>query len=386
MRSAMLRFQRELGDIVVADEAFELGTEQTPQEKSRTGQEKPSSSQQLYDLVVEQARVLIEPLNGAKNVLCTLNLVNTKNEIEIVSRWPREEGSQPHRKWGIVEYVGHTGQIYLIKDVEEYNKRVRKKGEDASRPRYVMGKSQTVCELAVPLMIQKRVVGVLNIEADKPNAYDESHIDMLFQFASAAVLAVRQTLLWRDLRVSVAQQNLISHLKDDREIFLETIEAAKNLGHRAGIWDLSKKISYPKGELNPRKKNGYTEWVSTKKAAVALGDRLQAGSDIPFECHRGHIDKESGLFTKWTSMQPPPHLLRRGRKKRGETALDVVTSLGFPIFTIESSDGKPKLGDVRAVMWVKSRRHFLLRHSARFSASSCSIRFATRLSRTTTSI
>jgi class 3 adenylate cyclase/GAF domain-containing protein len=360
MRSAMFKFRRQLGDILVTEASSETFTEGNKTESDHSGEQISKASQQLYDLVVSQARKLIKPANGAKNVLCTLNLVNTNNVIEIVS--PKDFPT--NREWGIVEHVARTGAIYLVSDVEkyveDYDKNVDSYRDDESRPPYVEGNEETRCELAVPLMLQKRIIGVLNIEANQPNAYDDTHIDMLFQFASSAVLAVRQTLLWKDLRIAVAQQNLISHLGNEQEIFAKTLEAVKSLGYEAAIWDVVTKTSYPKGRLKPRKK-GFTNWVSEKKSAVALGDQLPQGSEIPFECHRGYLDldSQSGLFTNWSPMQPPPLLLAIKNRRRRETARDVVTSLGFPIFSVDTVGGKPSLSGVRAVMWVSSERHFL---------------------------
>jgi CheY-like chemotaxis protein len=61
---------------------------------------------------------------------------------------------------GISGYVGATGRSYICPDVQK-------------DPRYIVGISNACSSLTVPLWLHDKVVGVFNIESDKPAAFTE---------------------------------------------------------------------------------------------------------------------------------------------------------------------------------------------------------------------
>ncbi|MFA0778744.1 MAG: hypothetical protein RJAPGHWK_000235 [Candidatus Fervidibacter sp.] len=73
-------------------------------------------------------------------------------------RWPIERG--------IMGYVARTGEPVLERDVR-------------TNPYYFAGREKTLSELCVPIRRGEQVVGVLNLEAERLNAFNEEHLNFL---------------------------------------------------------------------------------------------------------------------------------------------------------------------------------------------------------------
>ncbi len=87
---------------------------------------------------------------------------------------------------GIVGWVAKTGDAVIVPDVKR-------------DPRYVMARTETRSELAAPLMVEGRTIGVFNLESDLDDAYHEGHLDMVTAFAAQAAVAVERARLTREL-------------------------------------------------------------------------------------------------------------------------------------------------------------------------------------------
>jgi len=87
---------------------------------------------------------------------------------------------------GIVGRVIRTGKSANIPDVR-------------LDPDYVEGRSTTHAELAVPIILHERVIGALNIECDRPAAYDESDLELLCFFADITAISVEKAVLHRQI-------------------------------------------------------------------------------------------------------------------------------------------------------------------------------------------
>src|ERR1044071_4964369 len=66
--------------------------------------------------------------------------------------------------------------------------------------RYVKARAETRSEIAAPLIrADGRVIGVINLEADWVDGYDERDLELLTMFASLAASAIDHTLLHRQV-------------------------------------------------------------------------------------------------------------------------------------------------------------------------------------------
>src|SRR5262245_55894466 len=82
--------------------------------------------------------------------------------------------------------------------------------------RYVKARAETLSEVAAPIIrADGRVIGVINLEADWIDGYDERDLELLTMFASLAASAIDHTLLYRQV---LRQHRLESELELARNV------------------------------------------------------------------------------------------------------------------------------------------------------------------------
>uniref|UniRef100_A0A832I1E3 GAF domain-containing protein n=1 Tax=Eiseniibacteriota bacterium TaxID=2212470 RepID=A0A832I1E3_UNCEI len=87
---------------------------------------------------------------------------------------------------GIAGWVAKTGEPVIVPDVSR----------DA---RYVAARPSTRSELAAPLLLKGRTIGVFNLESDLDDAYHEGHLELVTAFASQAAIAIERARLTDEL-------------------------------------------------------------------------------------------------------------------------------------------------------------------------------------------
>ncbi len=105
---------------------------------------------------------------------------------------------------GIVGWVAKTGEPLIVPDV---------RADD----RYVVARPSTRSELAAPLSLEGRTIGVFNIESDLEDAYHEGHLAIVSGFAAQAAVAVQRAQLARE---RMERRRLEKELAIAREIQL----------------------------------------------------------------------------------------------------------------------------------------------------------------------
>ncbi|MEO0136272.1 MAG: GAF domain-containing protein [candidate division WOR-3 bacterium] len=91
------------------------------------------------------------------------------------------------RKEGVTGYVAATGKLYYVPDVRKC-------------PFYVMGKKTIKSEAAIPLIVRGEVIGVLDIESERLNAFTANDLKMLTVFASQAAIAIENARLYNETK------------------------------------------------------------------------------------------------------------------------------------------------------------------------------------------
>jgi diguanylate cyclase (GGDEF)-like protein len=89
---------------------------------------------------------------------------------------------------GITSHVAATGKMLYAPDVFKV-------------PFYVMGKRSVRSEAAIPLKIRDEVIGVLDIESDKLNAFSEKDLRMFSLFAIQAAIAIENARLYDETKI-----------------------------------------------------------------------------------------------------------------------------------------------------------------------------------------
>ena len=83
---------------------------------------------------------------------------------------------------GIVGHVIHTGEAVCAPDVR-------------LDPRYIKGRTATLSEVAVPIQLDGRTIGALNLESDRVSSFHPHDVEMLRFFADATAIAVEKAML-----------------------------------------------------------------------------------------------------------------------------------------------------------------------------------------------
>jgi diguanylate cyclase (GGDEF)-like protein len=96
---------------------------------------------------------------------------------------------------GITGMVAATGETILVGDVTQ-------------NPNYVSIDGKTRSELAVPLKIKQRVVGVLNVESDNVDAFDQVDKQLLTTLATQVAVAIENARLYEETELLAVTDGL----------------------------------------------------------------------------------------------------------------------------------------------------------------------------------
>ena len=88
---------------------------------------------------------------------------------------------------GVMGKVAEQGTPILVSDVDQI-------------PDYIPGIVGARSELAVPLLVQDKLIGVFSVESHRPNAFSEDDIAPLMTLAGQAAIAIENARLYRNLR------------------------------------------------------------------------------------------------------------------------------------------------------------------------------------------
>jgi GAF domain-containing protein/CheY-like chemotaxis protein len=126
-----------------------------------------------------------------------LLLDGRKNELYIKQVIGRDlEESKKHRFRvgidGIVGWVAKTGESFYAPDVSK-------------DPRYIPGGVSIKSEAAFPLKVRNQLFGVLNIESEELNGFDEEDLKVLSSFASQMSISIENAQLFFDLKQTLQE-------------------------------------------------------------------------------------------------------------------------------------------------------------------------------------
>ena len=161
--------------------------------------------------------------------------------------------------------VGVTGQAALRREPVLVND-----VEDA--PFYVEGPPGVRSELAVPLMIQGRLIGVINIEAPEPGYFTQEHVRLLTLVASRVAVAIENARLY----TRVANQARLLTLLNEIARGLTSILNLDELLQRVGD-ELQRLTDYQMFSvllLNPQN-------ILVHRFSLRFGEKVQIKQDIP---------------------------------------------------------------------------------------------------------
>lgn len=184
-------------DVAAESVAFALDNSLLYEETERRALEKEVLLEVAKALseAVEVEDVLDEIMRALREVVdydaAAIYLVNRKSlALEMQSSLGYPDGSEDafglQVGQGIVGWVAKTGEPVIVPDVSRDS-------------RYVAARPETRSELAAPLQLKGRTIGVFNLESDQGDAYHDGHLELLTAFASQAAVAIERARLTQEL-------------------------------------------------------------------------------------------------------------------------------------------------------------------------------------------
>ncbi len=139
------------------------------------------------ELLDQMVRLIQEAFNY---YLVEIGLVE-EDEVVFKARSGRNWGSQFESfrlkvgKEGVTGWVAESGESLLVPDVSQ-------------EPRYIkVTDTETQSELVVPIKLKEQVTGVISVESDHLDAFDQSDVAMLQSLAHQAAIAIENARLFK---------------------------------------------------------------------------------------------------------------------------------------------------------------------------------------------
>jgi PAS domain S-box-containing protein len=158
---------------------------------------------QLLERIIQPTMQEMVGIEGPSAILGTVFLYDeARRELIVDSVYP------PERREGVVSRLGERWSL------DGDGKRgIAGRAVDLGRPQLVANvkddpdyreaASETQSELAVPLLERDKILGVLNTESDRINAFDEEDIEALETLAELAVIAIQNARQLEELRTQI---------------------------------------------------------------------------------------------------------------------------------------------------------------------------------------
>lgn len=132
--------------------------------------------------------------------LSLLSPESTSLEICVQRGLPPETGEFALRPGqGITGWVALHGKPLLVADV-------------GHEPRYIAARAGVCCEMAAPLLVEGHVVGVVNLDADRPGAFNSTDLDRLAALAREAGAVLNRLWQFDRLRANSTQLTTLVEL------------------------------------------------------------------------------------------------------------------------------------------------------------------------------
>lgn len=143
--------------------------------------------QEALTRIVNEAVGLMEAASGS---VVLINPHNNLLEIHAAAGLPADvvEGLRLRMGDGLTGWVAANGRAARVNDVTRDE-------------RYVRIRSETCSELAVPLEVDGETRGVLNVDADRPDAFTAEDEQLLMELATQAAKVIQNTWLYEQVRL-----------------------------------------------------------------------------------------------------------------------------------------------------------------------------------------
>jgi len=186
---------------------------------------------------------------------------------------------------GMIGWVAHTGEPLLANDVGQ-------------EPHYLPGEllPETKSELVVPLKVEERVVGVLDVNSDKPNAFNEDDVFVLQTLANQIAIAIENARLFEDTeRWKAFNESVVQGIAE--AILIEDAQGILTFANPAA----EELLGYTREELIGRRWTIIVPEDEIEKVRQELAKRPQ-GTESRYET--ALLNKEGQVIPVTVSAQP----------------------------------------------------------------------------------
>jgi len=108
---------------------------------------------------------------------------------------------------GLVGWVAQHKETVIVPDVD-------------NDPRYIEARHETKSEVLAPIMSDRRIIGVFNLESNQVNAYDLDDLNLLTAFASHCAVAIERTRLHKEIIVKKKLEEELLIARNIQQSFL----------------------------------------------------------------------------------------------------------------------------------------------------------------------
>jgi sigma-B regulation protein RsbU (phosphoserine phosphatase) len=263
---------------------------------------------------------------------------------------------------GLVGWVAKTAEAVIVPDVSKDD-------------RYVSARPDTKSEIVAPIKIDSRIVGVLNLESNKPASFNKKSLELITAFASQAAISIERAILHNKMlenkrleeQLSIAREIQLTFLPKaaplisgydiagvnipSGEVGGDYYDFIKIIDHQTGIAiaDVAGKgipasliMAAFRASLIAEIRNNYAIRMICKKVNSLIYESVERDNYVT--AVYGVLDSKNDIFTFANCGHNRPILLRRSGRieflKEGGLALGVVPDTDYeerPIF-IQSGD------------------------------------------------
>ena len=141
--------------------------------------------QQALDLIIREAVRLVNATTGS---LVLINPIDGFLEIQAAYSLPKKSKLKLRVGEGITGWVAQQGKSAIVQNVHQDE-------------RYVQVHKHTKSELAVPLEINGILSGVVNVDSDKLNAFNQNDLALLTELTNQAALVIHNAFLYEQSKI-----------------------------------------------------------------------------------------------------------------------------------------------------------------------------------------
>lgn len=158
---------------------------------------------------------------------------------------------------GLIGHVAVTGKPYVSHEVRR-------------DPRYINARPRTNSEMVAPIISNKEVIGVFDLESDELNAYSNDDLEVLLLLASQVAIIIEKVMLHEQL---IEKQRLETQLEVARQVQLELLPARDP---QLNGFDISA-YNFPTEEVS----GDYYDWVRIYDDQIGVVVADVSGKGMP---------------------------------------------------------------------------------------------------------